>query len=110
MDGNHIEKEVEENNISDKIVENSESIDESTTYILLDEYRDPVVIDEENPTTGMKGKHENIERDLEDFLRLGHKHNVWKEIKATKAEIKKMEKNIKKEKKRKVKRQEGRNQ
>ena len=34
-------------------------------------------------------------RDLTDFLRMCRKHNVWKEIKATKAEIKKLEKEVK---------------
>ena len=49
-----------------------------------------------------KSKHTSVQlssirekRDLMDFLQMGRKHNVWKEIKATKAEIKKLEKEVK---------------
>ena len=35
-----------------------------------------------------------IDRDLTGFLGLIHKHDVWKEIKATKAEVKKLEKEV----------------
>ena len=35
-----------------------------------------------------------IDRDLTGFLGLNHKHDVWKEIKATKAEVKKLEKEV----------------
>ena len=37
-------------------------------------------------------------RDLMDFLRMSRKHDVWKEIKATKAEIRRLEMEIKERK------------
>ena len=42
-----------------------------------------------------RNKKVTVERDLMDFLRLGRQHDVWKEeIAVTKAEIKKLEREI----------------
>ena len=38
----------------------------------------------------MQMEEKTVERDLRDFLWLGHRHDVWKEIKATKQEIRKL--------------------
>ena len=47
-----------------------------------------------------------IERDLGHFLWMDRRHDIWSQIKATKAEIKELESSIQKEKR---KRQEGPN-
>ena len=48
---------------------------------------------------GQMDKSVAVERDLQDFLWLGRKHNVWKEIKATKAEIKKLTRDLRERRK-----------
>ena len=39
-----------------------------------------------------------VDRDLKSFLTIDSKHDVWKQIKGTKAEIRKLEREIKEEK------------
>ena len=87
--GEEIDSGNQEETASTEVVTKKESGEEIDSGDKEETASTELVTKDGNDLTDIKEK-----RDLLDFLRMDIKHDVWKEIKATKAEIRKLEKEV----------------